>query len=146
MAVSFNERLRNEETLIGTIVSVPSPEVAEVLSLAGFDWLFIDMEHGAIDITAAQHMLQAADAVTPCLIRVPSQEEVWIKKCLDMGAAGIIVPHVNSADEARRVLAWAKYPPRGSRSVGIGRAHGYGPRFLDYMNRANEKDQNPNQI
>jgi 2-keto-3-deoxy-L-rhamnonate aldolase RhmA len=138
MGESFVKRLKNGEALTGTIVSIPSPETAEVLALAGFDWLFIDMEHGAIDIPAAQNILQAADSITSCLIRIPSLEEVWMKKCLDIGASGIIVPHVMTAEDAKKAVDLAKYPPRGSRSVGIGRAHGYGKQFLEYMERANE--------
>lgn len=125
-------------TLIGTLVSLPSPEVVEILVAAGFDWLFIDMEHGAFDALMAQRLIQAARDC-PCLVRVPGHDEVWIKKVLDIGAAGVIVPQVNNAAQARSIVARAKYPPAGVRGVGIARAHGYGYGFKDYVDRANDE-------
>ena len=138
MRESFGARVRRGDLLIGTIVSMPSPEAAEILSMAGFDWLFVDMEHGAIDIATAQHILQAADSRVPCVVRVPSMDEVWIKKCLDIGAAGIIVPQIRSAEDAETVVSRSKYPPAGNRSVGVGRAHGYGSDFTRYVTDAND--------
>lgn len=138
MQTFFRQKIKDKRLCIGTIVSIPSPETAEVLSLVGFDWLFIDMEHGAFDVLAVQRVLQAAAGKTPCLIRVPALEEVWIKKCLDAGADGIIVPHVNSAAEAAQAVRFSKYPPAGSRSVGLARAHGYGNHFSTYLNQAND--------
>jgi len=139
MTDAFRKRLSRGGLLIGTIVSIPSPEVAEVLSLAGFDWLFVDMEHGTLDFTTTQRILQAASPSTPCLIRTPSKDEVWIKRCLDMGASGIIVPQVKSVDDAEAVIQFSKYPPFGSRGVGIARAHGYGTAFRDYLIQANDE-------
>jgi 2-dehydro-3-deoxyglucarate aldolase len=139
MIETFRRRLSRGDLLLGTMVSIASPEVAEILALAGFDWLFIDMEHGAIDIATAQQMLQAAGPGKPGVVRTPSRDEVWIKKCLDIGASGIIVPQVKSADDAERVIQFSRYPPLGSRSVGISRAHGYGTGFRDYVARANDE-------
>ena len=82
---SFAERLRKGELLIGTLISLPSPEITELLSSTGFDWLFIDAEHGAFNPQQAQTMLQAAGDC-PCVIRVPSGDEIWIKKALDIGS------------------------------------------------------------
>ena len=138
MQTFFRQKIMDKTPCIGTIVGIPSPETAEVLSLVGFDWLFIDMEHGAFDILTLQRVLQAVAGKTPCLVRVPALEEAWINKCLDAGADGIIVPHVNSAAEAVRAVRFSKYPPAGSRSVGLARAHGYGTRFSTYLNQANE--------
>ena len=138
MQYSFRQRLKDKRPCIGTIVGIPSPETAEVLSFVGFDWLFIDMEHGAFDILTVQRVLQAVAGKTPCLIRVPALEEASIKKCLDAGADGIIVPHVGSAAEAVQAVRFSKYPPMGSRSVGLARAHGYGTHFSTYLNQAND--------
>ena len=93
---NFAKRLRSGEILIGTLVSLPSSEICELLASIGYDWLFIDAEHGAFNPQQAQAMLQAA-APTPCLIRVPSDETIWLKKALDIGAAGVIVPQVHTA-------------------------------------------------
>ncbi|MFZ0726242.1 MAG: aldolase/citrate lyase family protein [Desulfobacterales bacterium] len=128
---------RETGPFIGTIIGIPSPEIAEHVASCGFDWLFIDMEHGAIDILAIQRMLQAVAGKMPCLVRVPALEEVWIKKSLDAGAGGIIVPHVNSADEAKRAVRFSKYPPLGGRSIGLARAQGYGAAFASYLKDAN---------
>ena len=138
MQYSFRQRLKDKRPCIGTIVGIPSPETAEVLSFVGFDWLFIDMEHGAFDILMVQRVLQAVAGKTPCLIRVPALEEASIKKCLDAGADGIIVPHVGSAAEAVQAVRFSKYPPMGSRSVGLARAHRYETHFSTYLNQAND--------
>jgi 2-dehydro-3-deoxyglucarate aldolase/4-hydroxy-2-oxoheptanedioate aldolase len=134
----FRQRLEKGDALIGTILSLPATEVAEIMSLAGLDWLFVDMEHTALDFQTVQQILQAVDSRTPCIVRVPSPHEAWFKKCLDMGATGIMVPQVNSAEEAEQAVKACKYPPLGDRSVGISRAHGYGMAFNEYMEIADE--------
>jgi len=85
-----------------------------------------------------QALLQGAGPATPCLVRVSSSGELPIKKALDIGAAGIIAPQVNSAEQAEAVVRFSKYSPEGARGVGIGRAHGYGLRFQEYVATANE--------
>lgn len=134
----FAKRLRSGEVLIGTLVSLPSAEVCELLSNVGYDWLFIDAEHGAFNPQQAQGMLQAA-APTPCVIRVPAGEAIWIKKALDIGAAGIIVPQVHTARQAKEIIKHCKYAPVGDRGIGIGRAHKYGIEFERYLNDANKE-------
>ena len=131
-------RLRKGDLLLGTILTLPSPEIAELLSQAGFDWLFIDMEHTSLDVKDVQGVLQAVGKEFPCLVRVPSKDEAWIKKVLETGPAGIIVPHVNTPEGVEKVLRWSQYPPNGERSLGISRAQGYGLNLRDYMNRANQ--------
>jgi 2-dehydro-3-deoxyglucarate aldolase len=138
MAKSFRARLRDGEQLIGTLVSLPSPEIVEILVDTGFDWLFIDCEHAPFDAAGAQALLQAAGERCACVIRVPVGDEVWIKKALDIGAAGIIVPQVNTPEQAKRIIQLCKYPPTGTRGVGIARAHRYGYGFKDYVERAND--------
>ena len=132
----FADRLRRGERLIGTLVSLSAPEITELLALCGFDWLFIDAEHGAFDPHDTQKLLQAAGDC-PCVVRVPAADEVWIKKALDIGAAGIIVPQVNTAEEARAIVRSAKYTPDGNRGIGLARAHGYGLEFENYLREAN---------
>jgi 2-dehydro-3-deoxyglucarate aldolase len=136
--MTFRQRLKDHESLLGTIMSLASPEVAEVLSDAGFDWLFVDAEHSPLDALAIQHILQSAGA-TPGLVRLARADEVLIKKALDVGAAGIIAPMVNSAEQAAQVVRWARYAPLGTRGVGVGRAHGYGFKFQEYVDSANDE-------
>jgi len=135
---SFLTRLKKGELLLGTILTLPSPEVAELLSLSDLDWLFVDMEHTPIDIQNVQRILQAVGKEFPCLVRVPSMDEALIKRMLDTGPSGIIVPHVNTDREVEKILRWCKYPPEGIRSTGISRAQGYGFNSQDYMASANE--------
>jgi len=137
MLESFKKKLTRGDLLIGAIMTLPSTEIAEIFSLSGFDWLFVDLEHSALDIKDAQHILQTVVPRTPCLIRVPSNDEIWIKKALDIGASGIIVPQVKTKEEANRAVQLCKYPPKGTRSVGIARAHEYGKIFQEYVNTAN---------
>lgn len=138
MKETFLHRLRNNDLLLGTIVTLPSPEMAELLSRAGFDWLFIDMEHTSLGVKDVQRILQAVGEEFPCLVRVPTMDEAWIKKVLESGPAGIIVPHVNTPEEVEKILQWSKYPPEGTRSVGISRAQDYGLNLQEYMEKAND--------
>jgi 2-dehydro-3-deoxyglucarate aldolase/4-hydroxy-2-oxoheptanedioate aldolase len=138
MNLNIRARLQKGDTLIGTLITIPAPEIAEIMAEIGYDWLFIDTEHGSFDAQSAQGILQAVDHRCPCVLRVPTNDEVWIKKALDIGAAGIIAPGVNSAEEAERIVRMCKYPPRGTRGVGIGRAHGYGLKFKEYVAKAND--------
>jgi 2-dehydro-3-deoxyglucarate aldolase len=138
MTHQFKQRLTNGELLLGTLVSLSCPAVAEILARVGFDWLFIDAEHSALEAQEIQLLLQAAGKAMPGLVRLSSAAEVPIKKALDIGAAGIIAPAVNSAQEAASVVRWSKYSPAGARGVGIGRANSYGLDFQDYVDNAND--------
>jgi 2-keto-3-deoxy-L-rhamnonate aldolase RhmA len=139
MAGHFRQRLRAGETLFGSMVTLPTPAIAEVLAELGFDWLFIDGEHGPLETREILAILQAAGDRTACIVRVPGSEEAPIKKVLDQGAEGIIVPQVNTADQAASVVRYARYAPAGARGVGLARAHGYGLRFQEYVETANER-------
>ncbi len=138
MNETFKKRLNRGDLLIGTIITIASPEIGEIYSGAGFDWLFIDLEHSALSVKDAQVILQSTSLGTPCLIRVPSLDDIWIKKALDIGASGIIIPQVKTAEDAQKAVQLCKYPPEGFRSVGIGRAQGYGENFQEYVINAND--------
>jgi 2-keto-3-deoxy-L-rhamnonate aldolase RhmA len=137
--MSFKNKLKQGKQLIGALVTLGLPIVPEMLSRCGFDWLWIDMEHGPLELSQVQGMLQAKGAECAALVRVPENSEVWIKRVLDLGADGIIVPQVKTAEEARRAVAYCKYPPTGTRSVGIARAQGFGMDFAEYLVNANEE-------
>lgn len=134
----FATRLRAGEPLLGTLVTIPAPEMVELLAGTGLDWLFIDCEHGAISLSHFVPLLQAA-APCPCVIRIPGHDAAWISRALDAGAAGIIVPRVDTAAQARAIVSAAKYPPRGSRGMGLSRAHGFGLRHADTLRHANDE-------
>jgi 2-dehydro-3-deoxyglucarate aldolase len=135
---SFRKRLWARESLIGTMVTLPVPAIAEILADLGFDWLFVDGEHGPLETREILAILQAVGDRVPCLVRVPGAEEPPIKKALDLGAEGIIVPQVNTVEQATSVVRYARYAPAGSRGVGLARAHGYGLRFQEYLDAANQ--------
>ncbi len=137
--MSFAERLRKNEILVGTMLTIPAPEVAEMIAKCGFDWLFMDGEHAPLSILEWQRLMQAVGGRCANVLRVPSLSERDIKKALDIGADGIIVPMVNSAEQAQQAVNWSKYPPRGQRGVGLARAQGYGLDFADYMASANDR-------
>lgn len=135
---TFKQRLAPGERSIGVIITLPDPSVTEIFVRAGYDWLWIDAEHSPLGPSDVQRIAQAA-GVTPCLARIPGLDEGWVKKTLDTGVDGIIFPLINTPAEAERAVALCKYPPLGRRSVGVGRAHGYGPEFDDYVRSANER-------
>jgi 2-dehydro-3-deoxyglucarate aldolase/4-hydroxy-2-oxoheptanedioate aldolase len=133
----FKARLHRPEALVGTVMGITHPDVAEILALAGFDYLWIDLEHGPGDFAAAQMMIQGVGGRCPCVIRVPENREVWIKKALDVGADAVVIPQVNTGEEARRAVAACKYPPEGTRGAGVARAHDYGMALAEVLERAN---------
>ncbi|MBM3420974.1 MAG: hypothetical protein FJY11_07560, partial [Bacteroidetes bacterium] len=125
--------------LKGTIVSLPVPQSVEIIAAAGFDWILIDMEHSGLALSDVHSLLNAAAGRLLTIVRVPGNDEIWIKRVLDLGCDGILVPMVNSAEAARSAVTAALYPPGGHRSVGVSRAHGYGPGFAEYIARANSE-------
>jgi len=92
-----------------------------------------------LSIRDAQGILQASAPHIPCVVRVPTNDEVWIKKALDIGSCGIIVPRVRTTQEAETSVRLCKYPSEGIRSVGIARAQGYGLNFQKYVGSANDE-------
>lgn len=132
------QKLRAGEPAIGTFMALGSTLAAEQLAHLGFDWLVIDQEHGAIDATLTQSLLQAVSTTdTVPLIRVPWNRGEWIKRALDAGAYGVIVPMVNSREEAEAAVRATRYPPLGSRSIGGSRTRLYGG--PDYVEKANDE-------
>lgn len=138
MKNDFRSKLRSRQLLVGPMITLPVPETAEVLAKAGFDWLFLDAEHATFTTRDLQSIIGRVDRIIPCVVRVGGAEEIPIKKTLDMGAAGIVVPQVNTPSAAEKVVKLCKYAPEGDRGVGLARAHGYGFSFEDYIQEANE--------
>ncbi|MGD2177724.1 MAG: aldolase/citrate lyase family protein [Anaerolineae bacterium] len=136
---NLKERLRAGELLIGSLVTMPSLDVAEIMARVGFDYLWIETEHAPMDFVHAQSVIQAVGGRCPCLVRIPDKQEVWVKKALDIGCEGIIVPQIRSAAEARQIIEWSLYPPDGRRSVGVSRAHSYGMAFRDTIDTVNDE-------
>jgi 2-dehydro-3-deoxyglucarate aldolase/4-hydroxy-2-oxoheptanedioate aldolase len=135
----IKQRLKQSKPLIGTLLTLGLPAIAEMISACGFDWLWIDMEHGPLSLEQVQQLMQAKSEDCAAFVRIPINDDVYIKRVLDLGADGIIVPQVNTPEEARRAVAASKYPPVGTRSVGIARAQRFGMDFATYVQEANEK-------
>jgi 2-keto-3-deoxy-L-rhamnonate aldolase RhmA len=133
---SFRQRVAAGERLIGTIITLSDPALTEVMSQAGFDWLWFDGEHTTLDAEAIQSLMRAAGVCHP-FVRVPAVDEIWVKKLLDAGAEGIVFPLVNTREQAERAVALTKYPPLGERSIGFARAQAYGVTFDSYLGNAN---------
>ncbi len=115
------QRLDAGEPSIGTWLGLPSPESAEYVAALGFDWLTVDAEHNPIDIrTAAQMFGAIAGAGLAPMVRIPWNDPENVKRVLDAGAWGIVVPMVNCKEEAERAVEATFFPPKGNRSVGGG--------------------------
>ncbi len=125
---AFKRTLANCERQVGLWSGLASPTAAEIIAGAGFDWIVIDGEHAPNDITSLLGQLQAMRCGTAePVFRVPWNDPVIIKRALDVGARSLLVPFVQNADEARKAVAAARYPPRGIRRVAIV------PRVDDYV-------------
>lgn len=134
-------RLANGEPSIGTWLGIPSPESAEHVAALGFDWLTVDTEHNPIDIRTASQMFGAISAagVAP-LVRIPWNDPENFKRVLDAGVWGIVVPMVNSREEAERAVEATFFPPRGKRSVGGGMTGlRFGTSGSEYLKHADDE-------
>jgi 4-hydroxy-2-oxoheptanedioate aldolase len=121
--VALREILTGNKPALGGWCVIPGSFTAEIVARSGFDWICIDAQHGLIDYQEMLGMLQAVAVVgVPALVRVPWNDPAWIMKALDAGAAGVIVPMVNSPSEAASAVAACRYPPDGYRSWGPTRA------------------------
>ena len=139
MANKLKELIKAGRPVFGFFVTIGHPEVAEILSLLSPDWLLVDLEHTSISLSETEAVFIAIKPPVIPMVRVPANDEAWIKRALDIGALGVMVPHVDSREDARRAVRYAKYPPLGSRGVGPRRAAVYGLRKREYLEEANEE-------
>lgn len=120
-------------TTLGSWITLNHPSIAEIMADAGFDWLCIDMEHSVTDYFEAQQLIMAIQSKgLKAFVRVGENNSRIIKRILDAGADGIIVPSVSSREEAIKAVQSVKYPPFGKRGVGLSRAQSYGFGFESY--------------
>lgn len=136
--INLKKKLQDRQFTLGSWFSAGNPQMMEVMSQCGFEWITLDMEHSVItlDMVPALLLPLKAAGVVP-LVRVEENDPNIIKRVMDAGAYGVFVPMVNSADDAQRAVAAVKYPPRGSRGVGLARAQGYGFAFEEYKKWVN---------
>ena len=130
---TLRKRIKSGELTLGSWITIGHPNVAEILANAGFDWLVIDIEHNPIDISMVQTLITTIQSKgVAALVRVSKNEEVVIKRVLDAGADGVIVPMICSKEDAKQAVDYAKYPPIGKRGVGLARAQQFGVGFETY--------------
>jgi 2-keto-3-deoxy-L-rhamnonate aldolase RhmA len=125
---------------IGSWITLGHFSIAEIMAEAGFDWLCIDLEHSVIDYLEVEKIISAIEHKN-CIpyVRVGANDPLIIKRVLDAGAMGVIIPMVKTPEEAEQAVQFVKYPPQGSRGVGLARAQGYGFNFDEYSARANQE-------
>lgn len=139
MNKALRTKFAQKETAFGLWVTSESPSITEVAGLLGIDWICIDMEHGYLDIRDIQNHLTAARGTDlTVLVRPPSQELEPIKRALDVGAHGIILPLVDSAQEVRAAYEHFYYPPLGRRGIGGERSVKWGLDLKSYVSTANK--------
>ena len=132
-------KIKNE-FLLGSWITLNNTSVAEIMADAGFDWLCVDLEHTTIDYNEAQQLILAIQSKgLKAFVRVGENNPRIIKRVLDAGADGIIVPMVNSKQDALKAVNSVKYPPKGKRGVGLSRAQGYGFNFEKYRDQISKK-------
>jgi len=137
---NLKQRIRNGEAVNGCWLNLGSSITAEIVGQAGFDWVLIDLEHGAGEEKDVLSQLQALEhSNTAAIVRVESAERQRIHRVLDAGAEGVMCPHIDSTADARKVVDGLRYPPGGSRGVAkMVRASGFGKNFAEYYSNANE--------
>lgn len=134
------EKLQRGQQALGSWIMIPHPSVAEIMAGEGFDWIGLDLEHtsaGIGDVEEAAMAIKGTDC--DLLARLSSCDPVEAKRALDCGAAGIIVPSVNTPEQAALAVTMAKYPPEGIRGAALCRASGFGRNFADYYQRHNRE-------
>lgn len=136
----FRERLNSGDRVMGIFLSLPSPGIVELAGLAGHDYIVIDMEHGEIDFADLPNLIRTADLRDlPTIVRVPNLRRDALLKPLDLGATGLLIPQVDTEEEARAVVEHAKYGPEGNRGVALPRSSEYGrwdvPRYFSKSNQ-----------
>jgi 2-dehydro-3-deoxyglucarate aldolase len=127
-------KIASRRLTVGSWITLGHPAIAEIMARSGFDWLVVDLEHSVISIETAGDLIRTIDlcGVAP-LVRLTSNDPDQIKRVMDAGAHGIVVPMVNTPEVAASAVAATRYAPRGVRGVGLGRAQGYGVKFQEYL-------------
>ena len=139
LARKIKEKLKRGEVSCGGWMSIGNETIAEIFALSGYDWVLVETEHTAIDNSETLRMLMAIEG-RGCvsMVRLAGIDPIQAKALLDSGAGGVLVPMVNSKEDAEKCVGMTKYPPLGERGVGLARAHNYGKNFSEYVATAND--------
>ncbi len=131
--MQLKAKLAQSEITIGSWITLGHTAIAEIMASAGFDWLVLDMEHSVLELSEVQTIIQVLDGKQcPVIVRLTSNHPDQIKRVMDAGATGIMVPMIKSAADARSAVDAVYYPPHGQRGVGLARAQGFGASFQAY--------------
>jgi 2-keto-3-deoxy-L-rhamnonate aldolase RhmA len=137
---SLKGRIARRDLTFGSWITLGHPAIAEIMARSGFDWLTVDLEHSSITIGQAEELIRVIDlaGISP-LVRIGENNPATIKRVMDAGSHGVIVPMVNTREDAESALRAVRYPPAGSRGVGLARAQRYSLDFEAYRkwNEAN---------
>lgn len=134
---ALKDRLRRRERTFGGWVQLPSPDAAEIVAAAGFEWVVVDLEHGGIDRSAMVPLVRAIQGRgAVALTRLMAGDPLLARQALDAGASGVIVPHVSDPVGYAAFVEACTWPPAGSRSIGFFRANDYGRSFDEYAEQA----------
>ncbi|MEF8831874.1 MAG: aldolase/citrate lyase family protein [Halobacteriales archaeon] len=137
--MTLQRDLRQRNPVVGTWLSIGHPAVAEIAAGSDLDFVVLDTEHSPTDLETAENMLRAVEAAGgTALARVPWNDPVRIKRLLDAGPSGLVVPMVETATQAREAVAAMRYPPEGDRGVAAARAAEYGRSFEEYVTDASD--------
>lgn len=140
MKNKLRQALLDRQVTLGAWMQIGHPACAEIFARAGFDWVCVDLEHGAIDLETTTNIFRTLDAFDCVPVaRLPLNDPIWIHRVLDAGARGLIIPMVKTAAEAEAAVREAKYPPRGARGFGYSRANMHGMDFNEYVRTANDE-------
>jgi 2-keto-3-deoxy-L-rhamnonate aldolase RhmA len=139
LARKIKDKIRRGEASVGSWMSMGHTSIAEILAMSGYEWVVVETEHTAIDVSEVLRLIIAIEqrGCIP-LVRLAWCDPIQAKAVLDSGAAGVIVPMVNTKAEAELAVKMTKYPPMGFRGVGLARAQGYGANFDEYVKHAND--------
>ncbi|WP_394743126.1 HpcH/HpaI aldolase family protein [Natronococcus roseus] len=140
MTRHLKHKLKTRKHPVGNWLSIGHPAVAEVSASLEFDFVLVDTEHTTMTLETVENVsraIDARDAPTESIVRVPCNDQARIKRVLDIGVAGVMVPMVESAAEAEQFVEAVNYPPDGNRGIASGRAAEYGMEFVDYVSEAN---------
>lgn len=132
--IDIKSKLNQNKVSIGSWLTLPSETIAEIMSNSYFDWIVVDLEHSSININQAENLIRVIDLNKKIpLVRITNNDPNLIKRVMDAGAHGIIVPNIISKDDAELAIKSTKYQPKGIRGVGLARAQGYGRNFKEYF-------------
>ena len=135
----LKRNLRTRQKVFSGWISFYHPSIAEIFSKSTMDFVGIDAEHSTISLEQSMQIIAACQGNgSLCLPRIGSLDVEIVKRFLDSGADGLIIPSVASREEIEQVVSWSKYSPVGNRSFGVARAQGYGFNFSDYVEQWNE--------